>query len=71
VGTHGTGNALFITNLHEMVTSLERVPDLEPFRQQRRWVMEAHDLELEKMKSQHDRPGPECADRISLTLMEF
>lgn len=48
MGAHGTDNALFITNLHEMVTSLERVPDLEPFWQHRRWIMEADDLELEK-----------------------
>lgn len=51
MSAHGTGNALFITNLHEMVTSLERVPDLEPLWQHRRWVMEADDLELEKFES--------------------
>lgn len=51
MGAHGTSNALFVTNLNEMVTSLERVPDLEPFWQHRRRVMEADDLELEKLES--------------------
>lgn len=44
---HRTSDTLVVADLHEMITSLERVPYLEPFWQKRCRVMESDDFKLE------------------------
>ena len=53
--THRACDALLIANFHEMLLTVECVPDLQSFWQQWRWIVEANDLKLQDQISSTQR----------------
>lgn len=47
VSPHWTADPVWVVDLHEMVPAVVSIPDAQGFGQQRSWVMEAKELELD------------------------